>query len=49
MLKITFYKKLMRTDISIMLTIFNIARAEINALNILKYNIVLTCNSVAVN
>jgi exonuclease III len=47
MRKITFYKKLMRTDSSIMLTLFNIARAEINAI-CAKYNIVLNCNSTAV-
>jgi len=47
MRKITFYMKLMRTDNSIMLTLFNIARVEINAI-CAKYNIALTCNSVAV-
>jgi hypothetical protein len=47
MRKITFYKKLMRTDNSIMLTLFNSARVEINAI-CAKYNIVLNRNSAAV-
>ena len=46
MRKITFYKKLMRSDNSIMLNLFNIARVEINAI-CAKYNIVLNHNSVA--
>jgi len=45
--KIKFYKKLMRTDNSIMLTLFSIAHAEINAI-CAKYNIVLNCNSTSV-
>ena len=47
MRKIMFYKKLLRTDNSIMLTLFNIARVGIDAI-CAKYNIVLNCNSVAV-
>jgi len=47
MRKITFYKKLMRTENSIMLTLFNITRVKINAI-CAKYSIVLTCNFVAV-
>ena len=46
MRKITFYKKLMRSDNSIMLNLFNIARVEINVI-CAKYNIVLNHNSVA--
>jgi len=37
----------MRIDTSIMLTLFNIAHVEINAI-CAKYNIVLNCISVAV-
>jgi len=37
----------MRTDNSIILTLFNIAHVEINAI-CATYNIVLNCNSVAV-
>ena len=47
MRKITFYKKLMRNDNSIMQTLFNIARVEINAIYA-KNNIVLNRNSAAV-
>jgi len=44
MRKISSYTKLMRTDNSIMLTLFNIALAEINAI-CAKYNIALKFNS----
>ena len=47
MRKITFYKKLMRSDNSILLTLFNFARADINAI-CAKYKIVLNCNSVTI-
>lgn len=47
MRKITFYKKLMRTDNSIMLTLLRIARVEINAI-CAKYDIVIHCNSKAI-
>ena len=47
MRKITFYKKLILTDNSVMLTSFNIARVEINAI-CAKYNNALNLNSTAV-
>ena len=46
MRKITFYKKLLRSDNSVMLALLNIARNEVNAI-CSKYNIVLKRNSIA--
>lgn len=46
MRKITFYKKLLRSDNSVILALLNIARNELNAI-CSKYNIVLKRNSIA--
>ena len=47
MRKLTFYKKLLRSDDNIILTLLNVARLEMNAI-CAKYNIILNRHSTAV-